>query len=68
MHQGCCEHLLELKDVRAVQAADSKLVSAFPVILFQVCLPVSVHMVMLSQLLFVHSLHSVHYAQSIHDV
>lgn len=53
MHQGCCEHLLELKDVRTVQAADPKLASAFPVILFQVSLPTIVRMVMLSQILFV---------------
>ena len=39
MHQGCCEHLLELKDVRTVQAADPNLASAFPVFLFQVGLP-----------------------------
>ena len=36
MHQGCCEHLLELRDVRTVQKADPKLASVFPVTLFQV--------------------------------
>lgn len=35
MHQGCCEHLLELRDVRTVQKADPKPASMFPVTLFQ---------------------------------
>lgn len=38
MHQGCCEHLLELKDVRSVQLADTKLAAAFPCTMFQVCM------------------------------
>lgn len=36
MHQGCCEHLLELKDVRSIQATDPTLASAFPFMLSQV--------------------------------
>lgn len=36
MHQGCCEHLLELKDVRSIQTTDPKLASAFPFTLAQV--------------------------------
>ena len=35
-HQGCCEHLVELKDIRAVQTADPALPSAFPVTHYEV--------------------------------
>ncbi len=36
VHQGCCEHLLELTDVRRAHDADPLLVNHYPVVLDQV--------------------------------
>ncbi len=36
VHQGCCEHLLELTDVRRAHDADPLLSNHYPVVLDQV--------------------------------
>jgi len=36
VHQGCCEHLLELTDVRRAHDADPLLINHYPVVLDQV--------------------------------
>ena len=38
VHQGCCEHLLELTDVRSAHDSDPLLINHFPQVLGQVLL------------------------------